>query len=777
MVFDYFPSVRAKEGKVCDLETFLQVCNNPHVIYVARELQTPNLPEEERARLKKLLPIITWQASFADHKRLNKNAIPSGLFMLDIDHTDSNTQSVIDKCIGLSKECGIVYVGRSISGNGVRIVAECYEDCNTLAECQQKLATQLGQDYDGSCKDFARSSFCVPESYISYLDQGIFEREAKYILPSEYGQTDIVSQYGEQEVNKTDSVESVVANDATTETQPQQALQTEYKGLQLKDIAVEWLDSTGGWPTKGERNQRLYNCAFSMKYICEFNEEVLLAALPDCGLPLAERKAIMHSACSGPRNSTGTPKVLNEVIRRMLADKNAADLLSGEEDEIMPKIATFADVFTTSEVPDLPPIWSHFYKIAPDDFKLATMLCLLPFLGTLASRLRAQYRGREIHSPSFLVTLEAPQAQGKSFIKILDEVCLGQLKEEDARQREMEREWKEYRKMVKDLGTKLTKKEAQDFMDSKPDVHIRYVAPTMSVTELMRKMEAAEGLHLFAMSTEIDTVYKAMKRDFSNFSDILRKAFDNDEIGQDYASDSSWSGIVRLYYNCIYSGTPKAVRRFFPDVEDGLISRVLFVTIPDQTFKPGKVFGTFKMREEEDLKYHLGRLNAVSVVDGEAQPEHLMKMDFLVKYMQKWVDAQQKYAEAQNDVTRDTFCRRAAVMGFRAGMIAFYLWNEVTTPVMMRKVKNFATWIANCSLRQFLLRFKIEHDTKSTFKFQDVYDLLNDTFTRREVRAAAVTLGNKTSANDIIYRWKLAGKIEDTSDKSVFIKKGVKNGN
>ena len=454
----------------------------------------------------------------------------------------------------------------------------------------------------------------------------------------------------------------------------------------------------------------------------------------------------------------------------MLSEKTAAELFNGDEDEFIPDIAKFADVFTSSEVPELPPIWSHFYKIAPDDFKLATMLCLLPFLGTLASRLRAKYRGREIHSPSFIVTLEAPQAQGKSFIKILDEVCLGTLKEEDAKQRQTEKEWKEYRKMVKDLGTKLTKKEAQDFMDAKPQVHIRYVAPTMSITELMRKMEAAEGLHLFAISTEIDTVYKAMKRDFSNFSDILRKAFDNDEIGQDYASDTSWSGIVRLYYNCIYSGTPKAVRRFFPDVEDGMISRVLFVTIPDQTFKPGQIFGVFKTRELEDLNYHLERLNAVSIVDGEPQPEHFLKLDFLTKHMTKWVEAQQKFAEAQNDVTRDTFCRRAAVMGFRAGMIAFYLWNEVTTPTMMRKVKNFSTWIANCALRQFLLRFKIEHDTKSTFKFQDVYNELPQTFDKRHVKAVAFSLGVKSSASDILYRWRLANKIVEDKGSKTFTK-------
>lgn len=757
MTFDIFPYTRATQGERCDIDAFLRWSTRNYVKKIAESLQTET-DAEKRSELKKNLPAITWQASFKDHLRKNANAIPSGLYMLDIDHADDKTQEIIDAAKQRITELGIVYISRSISGKGVRIVALCQEQFTTLAECQEWLANKLSVEYDAACKDFARLSYCVPNDYIEYIDNNIFsdmfmpwvryEVNAQPEPKRKEGQMSITEEYGEK---------AVMLGNGDAD------LQTDYHGLALKDIAVEWLEHTGGMPQKGERNQRLYNCAFQLKYICDFNEDALFAALPDCGLPAQERRQLVHSACGGPRSTGAMPKTLLTVVKKMLSDKTAAELFESEDEgNIETSIERFADVFSTTEVPELPPIWSHFYKIAPDDFKLATMLCLLPFLGTLASRLRAKYRGREIHSPSFLVTLEAPQAQGKSFIKILDDVCLGKLKEEDARQRAAEREWKEYRKTVKDLGTKLTKKEAQDFMDSKPEVMIRYVAATMSSTELLRKMEAAQGLHLFALSTEIDTVYKAFKREFSNLSDILRKAFDNDEYGQDYASDTSWSGIVRLFYNCIYSGTPKAVRRFFPDVEDGLVSRVLFVTIPDQSFKQTDVFGTFKPKDLENLNYHLERLNAVSVIDGDPQPEHMLKLDFLTKHMMKWVVAQQKYAQINDDVTRDTFCRRSAVIGFRAGMIAFYLWDEVTTPTMMRKVKNFATWIANCALRQFLMRFKIEHDTRSTFKFKEVYDELPDEFDYTRLRATVDNMDVKSKPNDIVYRWRLAGRVEET---------------
>lgn len=744
MKFDIFTSVRQQTGKVCSLEDFLGVCYSKDVYAIAKELKTIDDPDE-RQKLKKKLPIITWQASYSDHHRTNATAIPSGLYMLDIDHIDDEKEMrrICETAFSQTTDFKIVYIGKSISGKGVRIVAECRPEFSTLEQCQRWLSEQLKTEFDSACKDFARASYVVPEDYVLFFDQSIFQREPSVV-------------YSSTEANLQPAPHF---EDAPSESNAN--LQKDYQGFSLKDIAAQWLEETGGMPVQGERNQRLYNCAFAMKYICDFNPAVLLDCLPDCGLSHEERWQIVKSACSGPR-STQIPHSLENAIASLRISREAEEAIMENDEvpeELQSSIEKFADVFTTDEVPVLPPIFQEFYNIAPPDFKLATVLCLLPFLGTLASRLRAQYRGREVHSPSFLVTLEAPQAQGKSFIKILDEVCLGRLKEQDAKQREAEREWKEYRKMVKDLGTKLTKKESQDFMDSKPNVRIRYVAPTMSVTELMRKMDAAEGLHLFAMSTEIDTVYKAMKRDFSNFSDILRKAFDNDEIGQDYASDSSWSGIVKLFYNCIYSGTPKAVRRFFPDVEDGLISRVLFVTLPDQTFKQGQVFGLFTPADLERVNYHLNRLDSVSVFDGMPREEHLLKLNFLTKHMEKWVLAQQHYAEKLNDVTRDTFCRRSAVIGFRAGMIAFYLWDEVTTPTIMRKVKNFAVWIANCALRQFLMRFKIEHDTRNTFKYQDVYRDLPDSFDFKAVTIAAAKHNMKTPTKNIVYQWQLAGKI------------------
>ncbi len=99
--------------------------------------------------------------------------------------------------------------------------------------------------------------------------------------------------------------------------------------------------------------------------------------------------------------------------------------------------------------------------------------------------------------------------------------------------------------------------------------------------KMLMRMENARGLHLVAVCEEIDTVTKAFKRSFTSYSDALRVSFDNAPYGQDYASESTYSGLVPLYYNTLFSSTPRAMRRFYPDVEDGLVSRVCFITLPE----------------------------------------------------------------------------------------------------------------------------------------------------------------------------------------------------
>ncbi len=283
---------------------------------------------------------------------------------------------------------------------------------------------------------------------------------------------------------------------------------------------------------------------------------------------------------------------------------------------------------------------------------------------------------------------------------------------------------------------------------------------TISITKLLMRLDNARGLHLFAVAEEIDTVTKAFKRGFSSYGDLLRVAFDNGRYGQDYASDTSFSGIVNVYYNTLFSGTPKAMRRFYNDVEDGLVSRVCFVQLPDQFGKPMPEWEELSEKDKEEVESLMGRLDAISIQENTVQPDHEENLDFLNRALDQWLKAQQQEAVRTNDRTRDIFCRRSAVVGFRAGMLAWFLYGEKDTATYRKHTVNFARWIATQMLNQHLLRFQIENTDSNTNRWEDAYKLLKEEFTRDELQQALDATGTTTMLKQVVYRWKILGCID-----------------
>ena len=753
MQFTIFDSPKAQKGQLCTAEMFTRFTMSDSVKDLCAKIAREEDPDK-RGALKKQLPVITWQAAF-DGRRVAKEAKPSGLFMLDIDHVEHPFQ-VYSNFVSRIKELGIMFVGMTASQHGLRIVAKCRKEYSTIEQCQQWLAKELDVEYDGVCKDWARSSFVVHDSYTYYLDQAIFTEEP------EDGTVYSVSGAFKPNLEFEKAVdEAVKESKKPTGTDQREGLfggPTEYKGIPYETIVSEYLEATGGFPEEGERNSRLYKLAMRLRYITDFNAATMARFMPDCGLSEEEVRSIIHSALSAPKASD-VPRDLTTVIENI---KKRNELTGGEEE---PEF----DVMSVNDnkIPSLPPIFRQWYEAAPDDFKQPVVLAQLPILGTLASRLRAKYMDGKMHSPSFQVSLEAPQASGKSFLGRLIEVELKAVIDHDEEQREKEREYQNKVAELKVLNIKVNPDNKDEILGQRPESIVRYVPATMSITKLLMRMSAARGLHLFAFAPEIDTVLKAFKRGFSSFSDALRMAFDNDLYGQDYASDNSFSGNVRLYYNCLFSGTPNAMRRFYPDVEDGLVSRVLFITLPDQFGKRMPVWKPFDKKQQSIMDLHLERLNEVTLEGDDPMPEHILKLDFVNRELEKWIIAQQARAVKENDRTRDVFCRRAAVVGFRAAMLAYFLWGEHPTPPIRRNTVAFAIYVANSMLNQHLLRFRIDSNANAnTNRWDYLFKALPDTFTQRDLQNEMTTHNVKTAYRTILYNWRLLGVLENGSTKN-----------
>lgn len=743
MKFSIFETVRSAKGEECTYEKFLAVTESSGLAQLCNEIAAEE-DADRRGEMKKKLPIITWQAYF-EGKRIAKDAKPSGLFMLDIDHVDNPYQLYKEKMCGRGwlDEHKVVFVAKTASCHGLRVVALCRPEFSSIEENQRWLAAELGVEFDSVCKDFARSSFVTPGGYTYFMDAAAIWQDS-------------MGEGAKYEVN----VEKSAAPSAV-KTAPAAAIdqreglfggQEDYRGIPLKQIAEEWLEQTGGMPEKGERNTRLYKLALRMRYVTDFNAATMLKVMPNCGLPESEMREIINSALSRNR-AADMPRDFQQVLKNIETRKNLGDEIDEEETD---------DIITdTSELPPMPPVIRQFVEVAPDDFKAAVALCQLPILGALGSKLRAEYLDGKVHSPSFMVSLEAPQASGKSFMSDLVEKELAQMLEHDEAEREKEREYDEKVRELKLLNVKVNKSNKDEILSSRPKTLIRFVPPTMSITKLFMRMRDAKGLHLFAFAPEADTVTKAFKRGFSSFSDLLRLGFENALAGQDYASENSFSGNVRIYYNMLISGTPKAMRRFYPDVEDGLVSRVCFVTLPDQFGKPMPNWQEMKTEQKRIVDIGLVRLNEVTLEGDDVMPDHVMKLGWLNKMMKQWLVQQQQKAVKDNDRTRDIFCRRSAVVGFRAGMLAWFLYGEKNTPTIRRNVMLWSVWVANSMLNQHLLRFQINDTSSNTNKWEDVFSRLGKEFTREDLRRELNAAGHATSERMVLSKWRLSGIIKD----------------
>ena len=734
MKFSIFSSVKSQSGELCTQEKFNEVCTSPLVCNLC--VAIANEPDhDKRNALKKQLPIITFQAFF-EGPRKNSNAQPSGCFMFDGDGME-NPRGVYDTNIAHRlEELGILYAGMTPSQHGLRLVARMRPEFGSIAEAQKWLSGQIGWECDAACKDLARASYVVPGEYIYYMDGRLFTEER----PS-----------GEMSA-------SLPRPPATPSNRRGIVAPLMFKGIPLADICHEWLSQTGGEPAEGERNDRLHKLALRLRHITDFNEGTMLAVMPNYGLSEEEMRSLIHSACVAQR--TSRPRDLQPVLDKLMAVQQMEQ--EDEEDDLADEeIVSLNEQISNLDF-TLPPLMRQIASTAPDDFVAACVLCQLPMLGTLASKLRAQYLDGRMHSPSFQVSLEAPQASGKSFMTRIAEMLMTPILNRDAEERQKEQEYVEKMSELKVTNVKVTAKNREELLGQKPKGIIRYVPATISITKLLQRLENARGLHIFAFAEEIDTVTKAFKRGFSSYGDLLRVAFDNGLYGQDYASTESFSGLVTAYYNTLFSGTPKAMRRFYPDVEDGLVSRVCFVMLPDQFGKPMPVWGELKEKEMEEVMRQLERLDRVSIVDNTVQPDHVMDMTFLNKDLKKWLTEQQEEAVRTNDRTRDVFCRRSAVVGFRAGMLAWFLYGEKSTPLNRKRTCAFARWVANQMLTQHLLRFEIDGTGSNLNPWENIFEQLPEEFTRDELEQQLKANGATSTVRMVIHKWRLLGCVKTT---------------
>lgn len=750
MNFDYCPNC-TKLPVTLTRELFEQLIKQPWLAKIAEEIAAGNLDR------KRDLPAACWQAAFGGQKRSNVNALPSGLFALDVDHVD-DPLALFESFKERINDLGIYVVHKTPSTRGLRIVALCRSEFSSISDNQAWLAKEIGVEHDAVTRDFARLSFLVPESYFYFYNPNIFSDNAVTILSN----SDLASSSQPQSQHKPsvphvepgqEGHSSLTSN--LSSTIPQTDLS--YRGIPYSEIVEELIARTGGEPYEGERNNRLYLICRLLSNITDRQVDKLFQICPRFGLTDQEVRACCESACKSSRTEK-LPYILYKVLHDYGIDpNNPASTRSNDndndDDNLDPLNSGTFEPLRMPEARHLPPLIREFVETAPDDFKPATAMACLPVCGFLGSKLRARYVDDEIQAPSFIVNIVAPAASGKgSFLRIPD-ICLEKVREMDDAGREQEAEFQRQSKLKKNEKKQL----------EEPTPIVRDIPAKVSVAQLLKRMVQAKGLHLISISPEADTLTNSNKAGaWAQKSDIYRIAQDTDggRYGQDYKSDVSFSATCKMRYNLLTLGTPGAIARAYPDTEDGLITRCIIVPLPSQFGKQLPKRKEITARQLNTIREKVDALMGICQdEEGNVLPEYHLSVGWLRDGVEEWFENQRLLSVRNDDHARDQFRRRAALIGFRAGMVAAFLWGRCTKERKEYTIE-FALWVANFILQSLLDRYAnkvnedaLNYEAPKTTRYPSIFDAMPDIFTIADLRKACIAQSFKSPVKTIIFRW------------------------
>lgn len=396
----------------------------------------------------------------------------------------------------------------------------------------------------------------------------------------------------------------------------------------------------------------------------------------------------------------------------------------------------------------------------PASMHMPVLSGIMPIAAAYADQVTVEYCDGNTHRLGLMSIIRGEQASNKSVVKNAVDIWKHQLDEEDALARKREEEWKERKK-----GRKANEKAPED-----PHVLIRVVPVTVSCSTLLKRFKNAQGHTLYSFGEELDTLRKTNGAgSWSSKYDIYRLSFDNGEWGQDYNSDQAESGVVNVAYNWTMLGTNGAMRKCFKsdNIENGLSSRVLVAEMPDASFSKMPKFGKRSAEDEARIQQAVTRLRSFS---------GLVDTPRLRKAIEQWCEEKRVEAAKDIDHVKDTYRKRAAVIGFRCGVIFHMLESTQKEPSPLCTLKtreskaclDFALMMAQYCLDQQMkvfgeaLRNEYVNARDECQRYganHSVFDQLAPAFSRDDLRALKHDC-SESGLRNIIMRWKRDGWIE-----------------
>lgn len=430
-------------------------------------------------------------------------------------------------------------------------------------------AKLLGVEYDKGAKDITRVFYTPPTDRLLYFDKELLDN------------TECKIQIQESEISKGDSCntqkEQKAEDEAAEKTLKKSNNSTlEYCGIPYADIIRKWwqMYNDGHEPVRSNRNTLTFELAVNLRHICGFDRQQLDQVIP-CydGFPEAEKLACIDSALGEKR--TQMPKRLKDVLaairQELLAAKNSDN---DEAINALDEANAQDELFYYNSLPTLPQgIRDSINSVGPH-LAMPALIAICPVLGCLATGVKVDIHGRK-NSLNLISYVAGDFASGKGSIDPLIDAWTCEIKQMDKVYLQQEEDWRAKKRAAKN------KKEQPE----EPKLPIRILTLNNTVANLADRLANTEGKHAFSFTPEADTVAQKWRSAMSDFSVMLRQAYDGTSYDREAKSaDAVNVHIDRLLWNVVLCGTPDALYRVVSNYTDGFQSRIAVARTPDNTF-------------------------------------------------------------------------------------------------------------------------------------------------------------------------------------------------
>lgn len=554
--------------------------------------------------------------------------LPSGAFGFDMDEPEAFAKAA-KLLLKEPDKYGLLMLERSARQGGHAVFER--EKGKTVLENQVRIATMLKCEMDTSAHDINRVYFTTtsddedllflsPRLFKDEYDEAAVAAEGKVLEERErYGQEELPE--GAHKANKhyepwkeefkkdspgvfkgqefknsristsaasasaaSTSAASTSSTASTAAASTTSAAQDNYLGIPYGEIIKKWwqLYNDGQEPMRSNRNTLTFELAVNLRHICGFDRNLLAQIIP-CydGFPEQEKMACINSALN--EKITQMPKRLKDVlsaIRQERMKQGNAGGGSAADNEALVNALDEAnakdDLFYYNALPKLPQGIRDSISAVGPALALPVITAICPAIGMLATGVKVSVHGK-MNSLNLISYIAGDFASGKGSIDPVIDAWTSEVKEMDKMYQQKEDEWRAKKRAAKN------KKEQPE----EPKLPVRCLTLNNTVANLAERLANTEGKHAFSFTPEADTVAQKWKSAMSDFSVMLRQAYDGTSYEREARSaDAVNVHIDRLLWNVVMCGTPDALYRVVSNYTDGFQSRIIVAKTPDNTFTP-----------------------------------------------------------------------------------------------------------------------------------------------------------------------------------------------